>query len=93
MDSALSLAVQRSTSVANSSSDDRRWVGERLSGDERYSFYYTGSSNAGPIGRPLSDQRMQLRFIGKEIFFIETFAPGPDGSEVQIQSYRFTRAN
>lgn len=79
--------------VFTATPDSHRWVGERMTGEERYSFYYTGTSNAGQAGRPLSDQRMEMRFVGNDVFFVDTFAPGPGGAEVQIQSYRFTRAN
>lgn len=38
-------------------------------------------------------ERIELRFIGKDVFVGETNAPGDCGGEKQVQSYRFTRAS
>lgn len=79
--------------VFASTPENARWVGELLTGEERYSFFYVGSSEMGALGTPRSDHRIELRFVGRDVILIETFIPGEDGTEVQIQSYRFTRTS
>ena len=39
-----------------------------------------------------SEIRIELRFVGRDVFLVETYAPG-NGGEVKIQSYRFTRSS
>jgi hypothetical protein len=70
-----------STLVANA-----RWVGERLTGEERYSFFYAGSSG----NEVLVDRRIELRFIGQDVFILETRVPDGSG-EKTVQQFRFTR--
>ena len=65
-------------------------IAERMAGEERYSFYYVGSSTDGVLGQARSENRLEMRFVGKDVFIVETFAPEGSGEKV-IQSYRFTR--
>ena len=78
--------------VFTSTPDARRWVGERMSGEERYSFYYVGTEDTGHLGTARSQMRLELRFVGRDLFMLDTYSP--EGSaEKQVQSYRFTRQN
>ena len=67
-------------------------MGERLPGEERYNFYYVGASETGTLGTARRDTRIELRFVGQDIFLVETYVQTGSG-EVQVQSYRFTRAS
>jgi hypothetical protein len=72
--------------------DDQRWVGERVGGEARYNFYYVGTSDTGNLGSVRRENRVELRFVGRDLFFVDTYAQR-DGAEIQIQSYRFTRSS
>ena len=65
--------------------DPQRWVGERLSGEERYSFYYVGGGQTA-----LGNSRIEMRFIGTDMFLVQTMVSDGSG-EKQVQEYRFTR--
>lgn len=68
----------------------QRWVGQRKSGDERYRYYPSGSRGGGGPGRSRSGRQIELRFVGQDVFLLNTYRSGGKGEE-QIQSYRFTR--
>ena len=78
--------------VYTTTEEDQRWVGERASGDERYNFYYVGSSASGTLGNARRDTRVELRFVGQDVFLVDTWVQ-TDKGEVQVQSYRFTRSS
>ena len=78
------------TSNLTDDGSSQRWIGELLAGSERYSFYYVGTKDTGIVGTAVSDHRMELRFLGKDVFVLETYEPAANG-EAQVQSYRFTR--
>jgi hypothetical protein len=78
--------------VFSSTPEDQRWVGERMAGEERYNFYYVGSSDTGTLGTARRDTRIELRFIGQDVFLVDTYVQTGSG-EVQVQSYRFTRSS
>ena len=78
--------------VFSATPEDQRWVGERLVGEERYNFYYVGTSDTGTLGNARRDTRMEMRFVGQDVFLIDTYVQTANG-EVQIQSYRFTRSS
>lgn len=95
LNGSLTVAYSKDTGyemVSNVTDDGsaQRWIGELLAGNERYSFYYVGTKETGIVGTALSDHRMELRFLGKDVFVLETYEPAA-GGEAQVQSYRFTR--
>ena len=79
-------------SAFSATPDDQRWVGERLTNPERFSFYYAGASTEGAMGETRGQARIELRFMGKDLFIAETWVPTAQG-EVRVQSYRFTRGS
>ena len=38
----------------------------------------------------MSQMRLELRFVGRDVILVESYAPDGNG-EKQVQSYRFTR--
>jgi hypothetical protein len=70
--------------------EGQRWVGERLTGEERYSYYYVGVSTETQLGTVRSDNRIEMRFVGKDLIIVDTYTLR-DGAEVQVQSYRLAR--
>ncbi|GIU47852.1 MULTISPECIES: hypothetical protein [Shewanella] len=69
--------------------ENMRFVGE-VDDQGRYSYYPVGVNGSTYSGNERSTMRLELRFVGKDVFLVDSFIQSK-GEEVQIQSYRFTR--
>jgi len=73
-----------------SNNDKMRFSGEYQANSQRYSYYPVGVKGQTLSGDERHNMRVELRFAGKDVFLVDTYTQ-IKGTDVQIQSYRFTR--
>ncbi|WP_299790738.1 glycine zipper domain-containing protein [uncultured Shewanella sp.] len=73
-----------------SNNEMMRFSGEFQGSSQRYSYYPVGVEGQTLSGDERNNMRVELRFAGKDVFLVDTYTQ-VKGTEVQIQSYRFTR--
>lgn len=77
--------------IKNKSNDQSlHFSGEYQPALNRYNFYPTSSNALLTSGTTKQDFRLELGFVGKTIWVLDTYAI-VDGQEVKIQSYRFSK--
>ncbi|WP_375752736.1 hypothetical protein [Vibrio sp. HN007] len=67
------------------------FAGEQLDSNQRYSFYPTNVQDVIYEGVNTSDIRVELSFVGSQVWRIESFVY-QDGSEQKLQEFRFTKS-
>lgn len=66
------------------------FVGEARENNNRVSFYPTNISDVIYAGIPTSDVRLELIFVGDQVWLLDSYAH-IEGKEQKLQTFRFTR--
>lgn len=78
------------THFGHTDNQEIRYAGEKDLQNHKYNYYPLNAKGTVAVGAERQDSRVELRFVGQELFFVETFVK-IEGEEVKIQSYQFTK--